>query len=122
MQRQLQKLSFSIDRLAKTRVLILLTAVFILFSLVYVYVDTPVSVKRIEKLSGGVRILDLQRNYTTETAYHFLDAYGDGGRQVYQRILAVDIFYPLLYGAFLSIAITWFYRRAFPPESSRATD
>ena len=116
MQKPLRRLSFSLDRFTTTRALIVLTIVFVLFSIVFVYVDTPFSVKRVEKLSDGVRILDQQRNYTTEMAYHFLDAYGESGRQTYRRILAADVFYPLLYGAFLSIAITWFFRRAFAAE------
>jgi hypothetical protein len=113
----IRKLSYSIDKFATLRVLIILGVVFVIFSVIFVYVDVPFGMQRLEKISGGVRLLDVQRNYSPEMAYNFLEAYGEQGRQVYVRILTADLFYPLLYSIFLSVAMTWLFRRAFKPDN-----
>lgn len=113
----IKKLSDHLAGIATLRALIVVGMVFVVFSVLFTYVDVPFGLRRIEKISGGVRILDLQPFYTPEMAYQFLEAYKEEGRQVYLNILTADLFYPLLYSSFLALAISWVFRRAFRPEN-----
>ncbi len=108
------------DRLAQAATLKSLAAVgamFVIFSFIFTYADVPFGLARLERISGGLRILDLQPYYTPEMAYRFLDAYQEEGRRVYLSILTADLFYPLAYSSFLALAISWVFRRAFKPEN-----
>lgn len=108
------------DWLAKTatlKALAIVGAVFIIFSVIFTYADVPFGLARLERISGGLRILDLQPYYTPGMAYRFLDAYQEEGRRVYLSILTADLFYPLVYSLFLALAISWVFRRAFKPEN-----
>ncbi len=96
-----------LDRWATRRNILLLLAVFVLINAGLL----PVLGARIQALSGGVGPLDLRGAYTPTQAYAALTAYGDEGRQLYLLIeLTVDLIYPLVYGLFFALTITYCLR------------
>jgi hypothetical protein len=62
--------------------------------------------------------LDLMGFYTPDKAYAMIDSYGVDGRSLYLKIeLSADIIYPIIYTLFYGLAISWFFRRGFKPDS-----
>ena len=56
--------------------------------------------------------------YSADELYHMAEAYGPLGRQAYVRArFTFDLVWPVVYGAFLATAISWFYARGFVPGS-----
>jgi hypothetical protein len=61
---------------------------------------------------------DLALWYSPGALYNMAEAYGEQGRKAYvQARFTFDLVWPLVYGAFLTTAISWLYARAFAPHS-----
>ena len=61
---------------------------------------------------------DLALWYSTGELYAMAEAYGEQGRKAYVRArFTFDLVWPLVYGAFLTSAISWLYARSFSPGS-----
>ena len=86
--------------------------VFVALELLLTAVVLPLAQARIQALSGGVGPLDLRFSYTPAEAYAALGAYGPAGREFYARVdLTAGVAYPIIYGLFFSLTITYFLRR-----------
>jgi len=60
---------------------------------------------------------DLSFYYSADELYQMAEAYGEAGRTEYIRVrFTFDLFWPLVYGFFLTTSISWAYRRAIPDE------
>ncbi len=66
---------------------------------------------RLQKLSGGLGVPDLQHGFTVDDLYQRLGAFGEEGRALYLRAELVDLVYPLVYGAFFAFLIALAARR-----------
>lgn len=87
--------SFALSGLGLAAVLVLLKVL-----------ETPFGVAHIKKVSGGVRILDMQGFYGADHAFATLDVLGEAGRQAYLNFLIVgDVLLPLAYGTFLALGL-----------------
>lgn len=104
-----------IHTFASLRNLIVVSIPFLaMVGLLFVSPNSPEAT--ISNLSGGQRLLDANFHYTAEQAYATIDAYGEQGRQYYLSVVApTDIVIPIIYSLFLSVAITYIFRRAFAP-------
>lgn len=100
-----------LDRWATGRIILALTAGFVLFSAVVF----PAVVERIEAYSGGVGPLDVEFSFSAQEAYSRIEAYGPEGRQLYAWVEAtLDVAFPLIAASLLSLLILFLLRRAFP--------
>ena len=62
--------------------------------------------------------LDTQFFYTPDRAYSILSSYNDNVRVLYRNFeLTGDIITPILYTSFLSLFISWLFRKGFKPGS-----
>jgi hypothetical protein len=88
--------------------------VFLLFSALVL----PRQAAQAEGESADAGSPDLALWYSTGELYAMAEAYGEQGRKAYVRArFTFDLAWPLVYGAFLTSAISWLYARAFPPGS-----
>lgn len=103
-------------RLSTRRNFLMLLAIFVGLNL---FLAGPISpFARLQALSGGAGMLDLQFLYTPDEAYELLTAYGANGRSYYLSVLApVDLVTPLLMTLFLAITLSLALQRAFPAGS-----
>lgn len=100
-----------LDRWATGRMILALTAGFVLFSAVVF----PAVVERIEAYSGGVGPLDVEFSFSAQEAYSRIEAYGPEGRQLYAWVEAtLDVAFPVIAASLLSLLILFLLRRAFP--------
>ncbi len=75
----------------------------------------PLAQARLEAVSGGAGPLDLELAYTPAQAYARLAALGAPGRQLYAEIaLTLDVIYPLVYGLFFALTISYCFQRVLP--------
>ena len=111
---KLHRLSNTLQRRATGRVTLLATIVFILFTALVL----PRQAAEAETISGDAGSPDTSFWYTPDDLYRMADAYGPAGRQAYLRARwTFDLVWPVVYTAFLSLTISWVYRRAFARES-----
>jgi hypothetical protein len=93
---------------------LLATIVFILFAALVL----PRQAAEAETASSGTGSPDTSFWYTSTELYQMAEAYGSAGRQAYVKARwTFDLVWPLVYTAFLSLTISWVYRRAFAAES-----
>jgi hypothetical protein len=71
------------------------------------------------KADAGIdRSPDMSFSYSANDLYHIAQAYGEEGRAAYIKArFTFDLIWPLVYMAFLTITLSWSYRRAFKPDS-----
>jgi hypothetical protein len=68
--------------------------------------------------AGGAGSPDTSLWYSPHELYEMAQAYGEEGRQAYVRArFTFDLVWPLVYAAFLSTAISWLSRKAFPADT-----
>jgi len=109
-----QLLSATLHRIATGRVTLLATVIFVLFTALVL----PGQATEAEIASGGAGSPDTSFWYTPTELYQMAEAYGPEGRQAYVRARwTFDLIWPIVYTAFLSLAIGWLYRRAFAASS-----
>jgi len=90
------------------------TVVFILFTALVL----PRQAAEAESISSGAGSPDTSFWYTPDDLYRMVEAYGPAGRQAYLWARwTFDLVWPLVYTAFLSLTISWVYRRAFARET-----
>ncbi len=71
--------------------------------------------------TGGARQPDTSLFYTPADLYDMAEAFGPDGRQAYiQARVTFDVGWPLVYGFFLVMAISWLAGRAFPVSGRAA--
>jgi hypothetical protein len=71
-----------------------------------------------EAETGSAASPDTSLFYSPETLYDLAEAYGPEGREAYIRArFTFDLIWPLVYGLFLTTAISWMYGVAFAPDS-----
>ena len=63
---------------------------------------SPVGVLRMKELAGGEIQVDVRLYYSPATLYRLFNAYGDKGRDDFQKMLLVDMIFPAVYAAALS--------------------
>lgn len=106
MRMKITRLSDRLYRISSARTLALSAAALAVILVLLKAVDTPFGVMRIKKVSGGVRIPDMQGFYEADQAYATLTALGEAGRRAYLNFLVFgDVLLPLAYGSFLIIAL-----------------
>ena len=88
--------------------------IFLLFTAVVL----PSQVTRSEAVTGDAASPDMSFYYTADELYQLAGSYGEEGREAYIRArFTFDLLWPLVYGFFLSTAISWTFRNAFSRES-----
>jgi len=111
---KIQHLSTILHHWATGRVVLLATVVFILFTALVL----PRQAVEAELASSGAGSPDTSFWYTPTELYQMAETYGLAGRQAYVKARwTFDLVWPLVYTAFLSLTISWVYRRAFAAES-----
>ncbi|MFO7942814.1 MAG: hypothetical protein R6U51_00670 [Anaerolineales bacterium] len=110
----LKRLSVWIIEFSKGWVALSALLSFLLFSLFVL----PAQSARSEKETGGAGSPDTSLYYTPEKLYQLAEEYGSEGRKAYIRTrFTFDLIFPLVYAIFLTIAISWVYKKVLPSES-----
>lgn len=108
------KISEWLHRISTGRVTLLCLVIFLLFTALVL----PGQSAQAEETSGGTGSPDTTFFYTTADLYRMAESYGEIGRAAYIHArFTFDLVFPLVYTAFLATAISWFFRRGFPPGS-----
>jgi hypothetical protein len=101
-----------VDRYATARLLVVLLLIFAVVMVSVQALDVPWSLVHLERMTGGVSILDMQFHYSAQGARDLLTALGPDGRSFYlRRILAeLDVMLPALFAVVLSVATAVSFR------------
>ncbi len=65
----------------------------------------PLGIAQINSISPGTKILELQFNYSPETAHKTLEQLGDAGRKAYSNFNLIDFIYIAVYVSFFVFCI-----------------
>lgn len=110
----MKKISEWISRISTGRVTLLCLVIFLLFGALVL----PGQSAQAEETSDGMGSPDTSFFYTTADLYRMAESYGEAGRAAYIHArFTFDLVFPLVYTAFLATAISWLFRRGFPPGS-----
>jgi hypothetical protein len=86
--------------------------IFLLFSLMVLPAQSAGS-------DRGLQTPDLSLTYTPDDLYRMAEVYGETGRREYIHArFTYDLVWPIVYGLFLTTALTWLFAKAFPTESA----
>lgn len=108
------KLNQWLIRNSKGWLILLLLGLFLLFSLWIM----PNGQKWLGGTAPQVGSIDLTFAAKPLSLFDKVEAYGDQGRVIYRLFeLSADIAYPVIYSLFLSLGITWLFRRTLRLES-----
>lgn len=108
------KLSNWLTRNAKGWLILFMLGLFFLFNLVIM----PSGQEWLGGTTDEVGSIDLIFGAPAELLFEKVDAYGEHGHAVYRIFaLTADLAYPIVYSIFFGLAITYFFRRAFPTRS-----
>ena len=99
-----------LQRAASPRSFALWLLAYALYFPLFFYGDVPFGLKRIAPYAKEGGILDTEFFYTAAEAYARLEQFGAEGRRVYHAILMGDLFYPVLLGGVLAVALTLLFR------------
>jgi hypothetical protein len=110
-------LSNTLNRLATRHNLILFA---LLFALVF-FVFIPFAAKRVELASGQpTELLDMRLGYSNQQAAVVFESLGEAGRQAYAQFsMSADLIFPLTYGCFFSIGLTFLHRKQLVEHPAR---
>jgi hypothetical protein len=87
----------------------------ILFAITQVLmISKPWGLQALESISPGVKILDVQFNYSPQEAHKTLLDLGESGRNAYLKLITADFFYIAAYTCFLIISLTLIFNFFFP--------
>jgi hypothetical protein len=112
--KNLKRLSAWLVRAAAPAVVLASMIVFVAF-MVFVL---PGQAAAAETYSAGVGSPDTTLLYSSQDLSDMASVYGQAGRQAYIRARwGFDLAFPLVYAAFLTLAISWLLTRALPAES-----
>jgi len=105
----MKKLSAWINKISTSWVTSSCLVIFMLFTALVL----PSQAEEADDYSGEMGSPDTSFYYSAEALYHFAEAYGPQGRSAYIRArLTFDVFWPLVYLAFLGTAISWAYQKS----------
>jgi hypothetical protein len=105
----MKKISEWINKISSGWVTLASLVIFLLFTALVL----PAQAKEADAYSGEIGSPDTSFYYSSKTLYHFADAYGPEGRSAYIRArLTFDVFWPLVYLAFLGTAISWIFQKS----------
>jgi|GEM_PF-3639214 hypothetical protein len=100
--------SENIKKIGSLRNLITITIIFFLFGIIFLSGFTPIEKMICKGLPENAQILDFEYGYSVDKAYDILDRLNIEGRNTYFRnILTVDMVFPVLYGIFLLVLISF---------------
>lgn len=102
--RRLYKISEGMQRFANRKYMIPLAVVFIII-LVLMEIS-PISSSRLEQISGGRGMLDMQFGYSPAQTYTLLNDLGLEGRQVYTGLLGLDFAFAVVFMLLQSLLFT----------------
>ena len=106
-----KKIAYIQDNTSWSKILCLMTAS-ILLMIVMNGTNLPFSGRTIEKLSGGIPILDMRSSFTPDDAYELFTALGNEGRQAYRFFhLVPDTLFPIGYSLTFCFISAWFLVR-----------
>jgi 2-alkyl-3-oxoalkanoate reductase len=101
-----QKLSNTLPKASILDGGVMLGALAVLAIGMFVAANVIVNSPNFKRLTGGLPIFDMRFGYSAATASQFIDVIGARGRAAYLKFIwSVDLFAPILFGAFLSGAI-----------------
>jgi hypothetical protein len=110
----LRELSDRIHRLSTGWLAAAALVIFLLFTALVL----PNQASRSEEATSEVGSPDTSFYYSADELYQMASSYGEEGREAYIRArFSFDLVWPLVYGFFLSIGISWTFRKAFSRES-----
>ncbi|HEY69217.1 MAG TPA: hypothetical protein G4O08_01395 [Anaerolineae bacterium] len=110
-----RKFSDWMHRAASGPVTLISLVIFLLFTALAL----PSQAAQSEAATGDAGSPDMSFYYTAEDLYAFAESYGEAGRQAYIRArFTFDLAWPLVYGFFLTMGISWIFRRAFAADST----
>lgn len=87
----------------QTKTIIILAITWILLQIIMS--AKPLGLEQIQSISPGTKILELQFNYSQETAHQTLEQLGVAGRKAYSNLILIDFVYVFVYVSFFSICI-----------------
>lgn len=99
-------------RLASWKTWLLTAVVFVGFAGAFFGSSTPFSIGGVEALCGEAP-LDMRFTSTAAEVESFLEVCGPEGRDAYQNMQIADLFYPLVFGLFISSSLALVLRRLF---------
>ena len=109
-----KKISDWLRHISTGWVALLALLVFVLFGALVL----PQQAAQAERETGGAASPDTSFFYTPNDLYRMAESYGEVGRQAYIRArYTFDLIWPLVYGFFLTTAISWTFSRAFAFDS-----
>ncbi len=86
--------------------------------LIFVVTVLPGQTAAAEAYAKGNGSPDTSFTYTKEELYRMAERYGEEGREAYIRARwTFDLFFPLVYTAFLVTSTSWLFKRVFPENS-----
>lgn len=110
----MKKISAWLYRVTSLGVVLLAAGVFAIFMVVVL----PDQAAKAAEYTGEAGSPDTSFFYTAETLYSLADQYGEAGRAAYiQARFTFDLIFPLVYGAFLATAISWFGKLSLAEDS-----
>jgi hypothetical protein len=109
-------MSSILDKLETKMNLIYVISFFIIFVIILCIINGKgIGVAKLEQITNGVGILDMEPGYSVEKAYKILDGQGIEGRSYYlKRILPMDFIFPLTYLFFYCSLILYLLRLIHP--------
>lgn len=101
------------NRLASWRVLIVSGALCVAFASVFFVSTAPFAIPEVEAACGQAP-LDVRFFSTADDVNSFLTACGPAGRDSYRNMQTADLFYPLVFGLFMSSSLAMVLTRLVP--------
>jgi len=95
-----------LDRAAVWKLILPLLVVTLGLMVIVNKINGPITVPRIEQISGGAGLLDMRLYYSPEEAYALLGQLHPEGRDVYLKLLlSFDVGFPALYAVTFSLIV-----------------
>lgn len=92
--------------------------IFLVIFLLFTAFILPTQNEKAKSYAGEAGSPDTSFFYTAENLYQFAEQYGPGGRSAYIKArLIFDTIFPLVYGSFLTTAISWTFKLCTPKGS-----
>lgn len=110
------RLSRAIRRIATGKAVLGSLVLWLVF--LFLITGRPFGLAQLEEITGGPTILDMTFTTGPESVSTVLDALGDAGRAFdLTSIVPLDLVFPLTYGLFLALGISWGLSHILPKDS-----
>lgn len=106
----LNNISNGMQRFATKKYIIPLLIMFII--IIALMEISPIGKVRLNEMSGGAGMLDMQFGYSQLQVYDLLGSIGTVGRQLYMRLLGLDLIFAVVFMLLQSLMITALLRKA----------